>query len=160
MCHTTSLDNVYVFMVMMTMMTRIEYNVNHDECWISLWHDDYDLLCHGAGYYLYVCVDIVISTGMVSFEIMLAHMFTQMLIVVVQIAVLLTVALLLFKVSTILRHWCFQPLKILIQTVIDYLKVHTAVNKIEIVERWVSYHWQLCSKNCKNVCLFFFCKSE
>jgi len=77
---------------------------------------------------------------MVSFEIMLAHMFTQMLIVVVQIAVLLTVALLLFKVSTILRHWCFQPLKILIQTVTDYLKVHTAVKKIEIVERWVSYH--------------------
>lgn len=37
--------------------------------------------------------------GMVSFEIMLAHMFTQMLIVIVQVAVLLTVALFLFKVS-------------------------------------------------------------
>jgi hypothetical protein len=37
--------------------------------------------------------------GMVSFEIMLAHMITQMLIVVVQVAVLLTVALLVFNVS-------------------------------------------------------------
>ncbi|XP_052275255.1 ABC transporter G family member 20-like [Dreissena polymorpha] len=44
------------------------------------------------------------STSMATFEIMLAHMFTKMFIVVVQIAVLLSVALLIFKVP------CLGPL--------------------------------------------------
>jgi len=52
--------------------------------------------CNVAGMvsFKYACY----VAGMVSFEIMLAHMITQMLIVVVQIAVLLCVALLMFKV--------------------------------------------------------------
>ena len=38
-------------------------------------------------------------SGMLSFEVMLAHMFTQMLIVVVQDALLLIFALIVFQVS-------------------------------------------------------------
>ncbi|WAR05285.1 ABCGK-like protein [Mya arenaria] len=49
-------------------------------------------------------LDRCLASGMVSFEIMLAHMVTQMLIVVVQVAVLLSVALLIFKVP------CLGPL--------------------------------------------------
>ncbi|XP_060578520.1 ABC transporter G family member 20-like isoform X2 [Ruditapes philippinarum] len=49
-------------------------------------------------------LDRCLASGMVSFEIMLAHMITQMLIVVVQVAVLLTVALLVFNVP------CLGPL--------------------------------------------------
>ncbi|KAH3702532.1 hypothetical protein DPMN_077556 [Dreissena polymorpha] len=49
-------------------------------------------------------LDRCLASGMATFEIMLAHMFTQMLIVVVQIAVLLSVALLIFKVP------CLGPL--------------------------------------------------
>ncbi|KAL4229119.1 hypothetical protein ACF0H5_012158 [Mactra antiquata] len=43
-------------------------------------------------------LDRCYASGMLSFEIMIAHMFTQMLIVIVQVAILLTFALLVFKV--------------------------------------------------------------
>ncbi|XP_053409038.1 ABC transporter G family member 20-like [Mercenaria mercenaria] len=49
-------------------------------------------------------LDRCLASGMVTFEIMLAHMITQMLIVIVQVAVLLTFALLVFKVP------CLGPL--------------------------------------------------
>ena len=46
-----------------------------------------------------MCIICLISTGMITFEVMLAHMFTQMLIVVVQDALLLVFVLIVFDVS-------------------------------------------------------------
>ena len=61
-------------------------------------------VCHKTDYSFFFCLQFIlcfICIGMITFEVMLAHMFTQMLIVVVQDALLLVFTLIVFGVSMV-----------------------------------------------------------
>ena len=61
-------------------------------------HDSLKFPCFVMGVQFILCF---ICIGMITFEVMLAHMFTQMLIVVVQDALLLVFTLIVFGVSMV-----------------------------------------------------------